>query len=379
MQSFTLSPNHYAANWPTLGDTKVKNDRDVINALAIEYAVMPDSQKKEDLFLELIRYFHGYLMKFVTMVVRGTIPSMKSAAGKDAMAFLNQIHDKTLGTDIEAYMKTCRMLHLAFKEMTSDDVYDVMAECFMRATRKYDPLYTKKVSQLCKVINGKYRFRKDFTTDDLSASVGFNTSRILRMLVGKHYLASIHGPRKKVLGYTRGPEWPPDKKFLSASPIGFTYYVRRWFKMYLEEYVERTMDTIEARGDIMQLEHRTANGDSTGGVDGQFDMALPHADGNYTDYDGARWLVDTALMSRNLDLSDMTDEWVRHTNDRLFRKLTSMERKLLQLVYRYELPWQEAGTVLNITGEWTKKKFLEILRYLRGRAGTIEQPVELAA
>jgi hypothetical protein len=203
------------------------------------------------------------------------------------------------------------------------------------------------------------------------------------MLVGKHYLASILGPKKKVRAYSRGPEWPPPKKFLHSAPIGFTYYIQRWFKMYLAEHIKSVMDTLEAHEELLQLDHRAAGiVDRNGGDNpGRYDFAIPHAEGEWVDHEGTRWAADISLMKHQLDLSEMTDEWVKSTKDKLFRNLKPSERKLLQLVYLHEMPWQDAGAVLNISGEWAKKKFLEILQYLRSRAGTANDapPIEEAA
>jgi len=48
--------------------------------------------------------------------------------------------------------------------MTTDDIYDAMVMCFLRACRRYDPLYTDKVRQVCEVLDGE-TFCQQFTAD----------------------------------------------------------------------------------------------------------------------------------------------------------------------------------------------------------------------
>jgi hypothetical protein len=42
------------------------------------------------------------------------------------------------------------MLHLAFKGQTTEDIYDTMVFCFMKAARQYDPYYADKTRKVCK-------------------------------------------------------------------------------------------------------------------------------------------------------------------------------------------------------------------------------------
>lgn len=373
-RTYILSPEHYASKWPASSDTNIKNDRNLVNQTAVAYADAQDGPAKEALCLQLIQYFHGYLLKFVTMVVNGTIPSAKSAAGKDALNFLEGFRKKNATQ--QDLMSSCRTLHLAFKSMSTEDIYDIMVDCFLRALNYYDPHYTVKVQQICEIIKLEYRDQQEFTTEAVSESVGFDANRCLRMLVRNKYLVSVKGARKKIRGYTRGPAWPPSPKFLSVRTFGFTNFVRRWFKFYLDEYIQNAMRTFEIRqnANILQLEHRASldsNSDSAGAL-----LAMPNANGNFTDSKGVSWDADTDLMHLQLDVSAMTDAWVRETSDRLFRKLTPRERKLLQLVYRFDFNWVQLGEVFNCTDETVHTRFVSLIEYLRARAGVTPGVVE---
>ena len=43
------------------------------------------------MLLEILECFHGYLMKYLCMIVRGTIPPANTRAGKDAMELLRTL------------------------------------------------------------------------------------------------------------------------------------------------------------------------------------------------------------------------------------------------------------------------------------------------
>jgi hypothetical protein len=193
-RSTFLSPSHYAGKW-VIPDEDQHHDLKVVNQLGYAYATSPDSPEKEEKLLRLLECFHGYLMKYVVMVVRGTLPPANSRAGKDAKELLRTLAPRKSTKDKSAPSKevidaTCKMLHLAFKQTTTEDIYDTLAFCFMKAARKYDPYYAKKTKQVCEVISG---LSKQFTEEQLAARVGFDCNGILRSLVRKGFLTSITG------------------------------------------------------------------------------------------------------------------------------------------------------------------------------------------
>jgi hypothetical protein len=188
-RSTFLSPSHYAGKW-VIPDEDQHHDLKVVNQLGYAYATSPDSPEKEEKLLRLLECFHGYLMKYVVMVVRGTLPPANSRAGKDAKELLRTLAPRNSTPSKELTDATCKMLHLAFKGVTTEDIYDTLAFCFVKAARKYDPYYAKKTKQVCEVISG---LPKQFTEEQLSTRVGFDCNGILRSLVRKGFLASITG------------------------------------------------------------------------------------------------------------------------------------------------------------------------------------------
>jgi hypothetical protein len=196
------------------------------------------------------------LIKYTNMVINGRLPSLKTAAGNDAAQFLKTLLPKGRPVTQTTLMNACHTLHLAFKQLTTDDVYDVMALCFLRTISRYDPFYTDKVRQVCEVISGQFAKHKQFSADDIAGAVGFDALGCLRMLVRKQYLASAHGAKKKVVGYTRGTQWPPPQSFFEAGPVGFTYFAQMWFRYYLNDYITQAMGELEAQDCVLQLNHR---------------------------------------------------------------------------------------------------------------------------
>jgi hypothetical protein len=368
-----LSSDHYATKWKMPTEENL-NDRLTVNALGIKYARLKNGPEKEATLLEIIQCFHGYLIKYLNMIVRGHLPPLKSPAGRDAAHFLKTLVPKGASEHHGrlTLVNVCRTLHLAFKQQTTDDIYDTLVLCMMRAINKYDPYYTDKVQQICGVIDAKCaRKRKtalprpEFTTDDITGQVGFNCTGALRMLVRKGFLASIAGPKKKVIGYKRAPGWPPPDSFFESGPVGFVYFLPMYFRYYLHEHISGAMGEIESKEHVLQLDHRSFPGDG-----GQFagELATPHAEGNFTDSDGSTWTADLTLVNLPMDVSEMTLEWVEKTNDKLFRRLTRKERHILYMVFVKEYRWVEIAAVQDCDPVTVKKQFEQIMAYLRGRA-----------
>jgi DNA-directed RNA polymerase specialized sigma subunit len=71
---------------------------------------------------------------------------------------------------------------------------------------------------------------------------------------------------------------------------------------------------------------------------------------------------------KSLDVSPLTDDWVKHTDDFLFRTLNPNERYLLQLVFAKELSWTEIATILDVNAETVRNRFKEIMLFLENRA-----------
>jgi hypothetical protein len=205
-----------------------------------EYALAPDSPEKEGYLLTLLEAFHSYMSKYLVMIVRGTIPNGNSDAGVESRELLRQIKPKG---KVSTSASTCKMLHLAFKGATTEDIYDTLAFCFVRAARKFDPHHTEKVQAVCKIIN---ELLKKFTIAELEERVPGDPVRILRALAKQGFLTRTKA-KKVVVGYEKA-SWPPPAEYLDAEPIGFTYVIQMWFRYYLNDYIGKQMDELESGG-----------------------------------------------------------------------------------------------------------------------------------
>ena len=76
-----------------------------------------------------------------------------------------------------------RHLHLAFKAMDTEEVYDVLMEQFVGAVKGYDPNYKAKVKLVTGVIQNELSKRKQFTVNDVNRHLDIDSSRYLRLLV----------------------------------------------------------------------------------------------------------------------------------------------------------------------------------------------------
>jgi hypothetical protein len=223
-RSTFLAPSHYASKW-VIPDEDQHYDLAAVNALGYAYATAPDSPAKEAKLLEVMECFHGYLMKYLCMIVRGTIPPANSRAGRDAKELLRTLAPRGVAPSKALTDATCKTLHLAFKNQTTEDIYDTLVFCFVKAARQYDPYYADKTRKVCEEL---YGVQNQFTVEQLEARVGFDCTGILRYLVRKGYLASVTG-KKKVVGYKRGPQWPAPVEYFKSGPIVFVYVIQMWF------------------------------------------------------------------------------------------------------------------------------------------------------
>ncbi|MFL6353576.1 MAG: hypothetical protein ACJ74Z_17230 [Bryobacteraceae bacterium] len=51
-----------------------------LTALGKELADLPESQAKEDKLLEILKCFHGYVLKYVSMILHGHLPMQRKGA-----------------------------------------------------------------------------------------------------------------------------------------------------------------------------------------------------------------------------------------------------------------------------------------------------------
>ena len=143
--------------------------------------------------------------------------------------------------------------------------------------------------------------------------------------------------------------------------MGLVHFLQKQFRYHLRQYIFEQMRQLEAQPDVLQLEHRSFSGDDGEDFHSSFlgSAALPHAQGGLSAH-GLRWAADRELERRSFDLPLMNLEWVRHTEDRLFRNMSRRQRHLLYLVYVRELNWKEIAETLRTFPTLLKEELSEI-------------------
>lgn len=138
----------------------------------------------------------------------------------------------------------------------------------------------------------------------------------------------------KVVGFARTAQWAEGLPVYTTEHMGLVHFLQRQFRYHLRQYIFEQMRQLEAQPDVLQLEHRAFAGDDDESFYSTFlgSAALPHAQGGLS-AKGLTWAADRELEKRSFDLPVMDLEWVRHTEDKLFRNMSRFQRHLLYLVY----------------------------------------------
>lgn len=266
----------------------------------------------------------------------------------------------------------CRTLHLAFKQMNADELYNVLAHCLILALNKYDPDYSSKVALIVKTINGELKEKKSFSIEKVTEVCGFDTKTFLRLLRKKGFLTSIRDAKSKMFFFSRTDTWPPPKSFLNAGPVGLPYFLSKRFRLFLRCYITRAMSQLETKQGVMQLEHRKW-------VDRNAErevvlQAVPNAEGSFITRKGTSLHADTDLWKdRTEDIGHMSMDWI-HKAPKHMEQLSKQERLLLFLIYKQEKDWKDAAKTLGMSMVETKELYKVILSKLRS-AFQVDIPV----
>jgi hypothetical protein len=135
-------------------------------------------------------------MKYLVMICRGHVPVAGHGSNpnfnKDVKPFLMYFLPKGQKPGARGNMsKVVRHLHLAFKGMETEEVYDVLIMHLMNAINGYDPHYKRKVKLVAEVIKNELSKRKQFTAADVNRHLDIDCHRDLRLL-GRAGFAAQH-------------------------------------------------------------------------------------------------------------------------------------------------------------------------------------------
>lgn len=106
--------------------------------------------------------------------------------------------------------------------------------------------------------------------------------------------------------------------------------------------------------------------DSWGNFTSKHLEQVVNADGDYRNDHGVSLSADIGMMRKPLDVSDMTLDWVQHTEDTLFGDLDRSERNLLYMVFVREMDRGEIASSLGWRLREVNKNLQNILSKLRG-------------
>jgi hypothetical protein len=202
MRQASLPAGHYTMSWPIDKLQPVTE----ISALGQRYAELPaevlqgnllvSNPVKQDLLLELCKCFHPYLMKYLVMICHGHMPVWGNQVNKDILQFIQYFLPKGSKLNKQTIQEAIRHLHLAFKGMETEEIYDVLMSQLIRAIAKYDPKYTEKVRLVVEAIDGKLSDSKQLRLAELNKYVDFDCDRYIRLLCRRGFLTPVTGPEK---------------------------------------------------------------------------------------------------------------------------------------------------------------------------------------
>ena len=131
-----LSPWHFGAQ-PELKEAK-QNLVSEVNEIGARYSQAPTEADSS----VLLRYFHGYFLKYVSLLVHGTISKDGKKVPSDTKRFLALFRlkgskDETMS--MGEMQSIADRIPNAFITMEADDVYNEVVTIFLELARKFNP------------------------------------------------------------------------------------------------------------------------------------------------------------------------------------------------------------------------------------------------
>jgi hypothetical protein len=179
------------------------------------------------------------------MICRGHLPVRRGGEGspvnRDVEPFIRYFLPQGATVNRSSLGKAARHFHLAFKNMEVEEIYDILMEQLIAAINGYDPCYKAKVKQVVEVIQREFTKQRKFS----AALVG---------LVSLKRYREREQARKEGVAFRRGAAWPPPAGYLAGTPIGVAYYVQKWFRFNLQQWITSRMRELESNEGVYSLE-----------------------------------------------------------------------------------------------------------------------------
>ena len=134
------------------------------------------------------------------MICRGHVPVINSRGriNRESRQFLLYFLPKGLVQHQPNLSNVARSLHLAFKGMETEEIYDVLMEQLVSAIGKYDPTYKDKVREVVGVLNRQLGAQRGFSILEVNRYVDFDSNRHIRMLCRRGFLGANPEERQTV-------------------------------------------------------------------------------------------------------------------------------------------------------------------------------------
>ena len=177
---------------------------------------------------------------------------------------------------------------------------------------------------------------EQFRGADVQRNVEFDCDKHIRLLCRRGFLEVVPGADREEGACFRRGVWPPPVEALDrdGNVIGLAYYLQKWFRFHLQEWITRHARELEAKEGVYSLEawnevraDRFSGGDLS--ANNIFAGQVVNAEGDYTNPYGDTVSADVGMMRKPLDLSQMTLDWVKETEDTMFGDLSREDRMLL--------------------------------------------------
>ena len=370
MKHVSLPNWHYAAKWSA---DNVRTTEEVTD-LGLVYSGLPECDEKGRKLLEILQCFHGYLVKYMGMVLMGHIPIRGGQVNKDTELMLRCFIPRGKPSNRVTMGEACRTLHLAFKGMDQSEVYDVLMICMVRAINGWDPRYHQKIQKVVKFLEEKFDVNHDkfVARSVIDKALGIDSTRYVRVLVKRGYLAEkgAKGPLPGV----QPESWPPPAEFLQPTkPVGLVYYATKWCRYYLTDWIIWRMSELESREGVLQLDHRSnATPKPPRSGENVWDPAIPHADGDFTiAQSGKSVAADITMDNLPVDVGTMDFDWVLNKSDGFFGGLTVKDRQLLYCVFAREMDWDVIAASMETTIRDVKRQYTVLLKDLKERVAIL--------
>jgi hypothetical protein len=128
------------------------------------------------------------------------------------------------------------------------------------AVNGYDPFYKDKLRKVVEVIQHELLKQKQFSAALVNRHLEFGGTRHLRLLVRAGFLQIAGRTDEKdaedAVQYRKLEAWPPPAAYFEGAPIGAAYYIQKWFRFRLVEWIIARMRELESKEGVYSLEGR---------------------------------------------------------------------------------------------------------------------------